>query len=72
MTITYDTAAALAITAADLADAVDDQRPDAPALAEKARALLDMLTSPPWGSARNRRGHHRRPRRRGPRRHLDR
>ncbi len=52
MTIAYDTAAALAMTAADLADAVDDQRPDAPALAEKARALLDMLTSPPWGSAR--------------------
>lgn len=52
MTTTYDTAAALAITAADLADAVDDQRPDAPALAEKARALLGMLTSPPFGSAR--------------------
>ena len=51
MTTAYDTAATLAMTAADLADAVDDQRPDAPALAEKARALLDMLTSPPWGSA---------------------
>jgi hypothetical protein len=46
MTIMYDTAAALAMTADDLADAIDDQRPGWPVLAETARALLNTLTAP--------------------------
>lgn len=49
MTIMYDTAAALAMTAEDLADAIDDQRPGWPALAETARALLTALTGPGRG-----------------------
>jgi hypothetical protein len=49
MTVMYDTAAALAVTAEDLADAIDDQRPGWPALAETARVLLGALTAPGRG-----------------------
>jgi hypothetical protein len=45
MTILYDTAAALAVAAADLADAIDDERPGWPILAEQARGLLNTLTA---------------------------
>ena len=45
MTILYDTAAALAMTAEDLADAIDDERPGWPILAEQARGLLNTLTA---------------------------
>ena len=45
MTILYDTAAALAVAAEDLADAIDDQRPGWPSLAEQARGLLNTLTA---------------------------
>lgn len=45
MTLLYDTAAALAMTAEDLADAIDDQRPDWPILAEQARGHLNTLTA---------------------------
>jgi hypothetical protein len=41
----YDTAAELATTTGHLADAIDDQRPGWPALAEQARALINMLAS---------------------------
>ncbi len=47
MTIAYDTAAALAMTAGHLADAVDDNRPGWPRLAWRARALADALHSQP-------------------------
>jgi hypothetical protein len=50
-TATYDTAAALAITAEHLADALDDNRPGWPALAETARALASALTPPPEGTS---------------------
>ena len=49
MTILYDTAAALAVAAADLADAIDDERPGWPILAEQARGLLNTLTARPHG-----------------------
>jgi hypothetical protein len=45
MTILYETAAALAMTAADLADAIDDERHGWPILAEQARGLLNTLTA---------------------------
>jgi hypothetical protein len=43
-TTAYDLAAALAVTTAHLADALDDQRPEWPQTAATARALLDLLT----------------------------
>ena len=42
----YDIAAALAVTTAHLADAIDDQRPDWRQTAATARAMLDLLTPP--------------------------
>src|SRR5581483_7664097 len=41
----YDTAAALAVTAENLADAIDDDRPGWLALAETARDLLTALVA---------------------------
>jgi len=46
----YDTAAALAMAAENLADAIDDERPDWPQLAADARALLDALAPAPPGT----------------------
>ena len=51
MTILYDTAAALAMAADDLADAIDDERPGWPILAEQARGLLNTLTARGHGHA---------------------
>ena len=47
MTIAYDTAAALAMTAGHLADAVDDNHPGWPRLAWRVRVLADALGSQP-------------------------
>jgi hypothetical protein len=46
MTTRYDIAAALAVTTAHLADAIDDQRPDCAQTAATARAMLDLLAPP--------------------------
>jgi hypothetical protein len=48
----YDIAATLAVTAADLADAVDDNRPDWLALAVRATSLLDALVLAKLGTGR--------------------
>jgi rubrerythrin len=49
-TTLYETAAALAVTAENLADAIDDQRPGWPDLAAEARSLLDALAPAPPGT----------------------
>jgi hypothetical protein len=49
-TAIYETAVALAITAENLADAIDDQRPGWPQLAADARTLLAALAPAPPGT----------------------